>query len=134
MYRGEQQVGKLTNGFAALAVLVSCLGVFGLATFSIERRTKELGIRKVLGASSTHLFSLVCREFMVLAGIGLLLALLPSWYLMQDWLESFAYRFPIGWEVFALAGVIALLIALLTVSTQAIRAARANPVESLRAD
>lgn len=134
MYRSERQVGTLANWFSGLALFVSCLGLFGLAAFTIERRTKEIGVRKVLGASVSHLLGLLSREFIVLVLIALSLAAVPAWYLMTDWLGQFAYHVELGWELFAGVGVLVLGIALLTVSFQAIKAALANPVKSLRSE
>jgi putative ABC transport system permease protein len=122
----------LFTAFSLLAVLVACLGLFGLAAFAAEQRTKEIGIRKVLGASMSGLVGLLSKDFMKLVLIANIIAWPVAWYAMNKWLEEFAYRINIAWWIFALAGTLALLIALLTVSYQAIRAAVANPVKSLR--
>jgi len=130
----EQQVGKLAGIFALLAVFISCLGLFGLAAFMAERRTKEIGIRKVLGASMVNLWTLLSREFIWLVMIGCVIASPIAYLLMNDWLQSYDYRINIKWWVFVIAAVMALVIALLTVSTQAVKAAIANPVKSLRSE
>lgn len=130
----EKQVGKLAGIFAVLAVFISCLGLFGLAAFMAERRTKEIGIRKVLGASLVNLWTLLSKEFVWLVMIGCVIASPVAFLLMSDWLQSYDYRITIKWWVFVVAAIMALLIALLTVSTQAVKAAVANPVKSLRSE
>jgi putative ABC transport system permease protein len=130
----ETQIGELAGIFAALAISISCLGLFGLAAYTAEQRTKELGIRKVLGASVPSLASLLSREFLVLVSVSCLIAFPLSWWLMNSWLSDYDYHTPIRWWIFAAAGIGALLIALLTVSFQAIRAALANPVKTLRSE
>jgi putative ABC transport system permease protein len=130
----ENQVGKLSAIFAGLAVFISCLGLFGLAAFMAERRTKEIGIRKVLGASVLQLWTLLSREFVWLVLAGCIIASPIAFWLMNDWLQGYDYRISISWTIFLVAGAVAVLIALLTVSTQAIRAAFANPVNSLRSE
>lgn len=130
----EKQVGKLAGIFAGLAVFISCLGLFGLAAFMAERRTKEIGIRKVLGASVTNLWMLLSKEFVVLVLVACVIASPLAFWLMSDWLEKYDYRISINVWIFVTAGILALLIALITVSTQAIRAAVANPVKSLRTE
>ncbi|MEJ2636783.1 MAG: hypothetical protein P8184_16015, partial [Calditrichia bacterium] len=132
MYLAEQQVGKVINSFSFLALFIACLGLFGLASFTAEQRTKEIGIRKVLGASVPGTVMLLAKEFTRYVLYANLIAWPVAWYVMNRWLQNFAYRIDIGWWVFALAGGLALLIAILTVSAQAIKAALANPVESLR--
>ena len=134
LYDGEQLVGRLSIAFAVLAILISCLGLLGLSIFSAEQRTKEISIRKVLGASVASLFSLVSSEFLVLVGIAFTLAIPLSWWAMHQWLQHFAYRTPISWWVFACSGAAAVLIALATVSYQAMRVARANPARTLRSE
>ncbi len=134
LYRTEQRSGLLFNIFAGIALVISCLGLFGLATFATERRTKEIGIRKILGASATNIVSLISKEFVVLVFIAILIAAPIAWWAMDKWLADFAYRIEIKWWMFALAGVMAIVIAVLTVSFQAVRAAVANPVESLRSE
>jgi ABC-type antimicrobial peptide transport system permease subunit len=133
-FTDETRIGQLAGVFAALAISISCLGLFGLASFTAEQRTKELGIRKVLGASIHGLAGLLSREFLQLVGLSCIVAFPLSWWAMNGWLASYAYRTPIHWWVFAAAGTCALLIALLTVSFQALRAAVANPVKTLRSE
>ena len=132
LYAADEKFMQMTLGFAALAIVLSGLGLFGLAVFSTEQRTKEIGIRKVLGASVAGIVGLISSEFVKLVLVANLFAWPIAYYAMNQWLQDFAYRIEIGWWVFALAGGMALLIALLTVCTQAIKAALANPVESLR--
>jgi ABC-type antimicrobial peptide transport system permease subunit len=130
----EKQVGKLAGIFATLAVFISCLGLFGLAAFMAERRTKEIGIRKVLGASLINLWTLLSKEFVWLVIAGCFIATPLTFYLMNNWLQGYDYRVKIHWWIFVIAGIVALVIALLTVSTQAIKASIANPVKSLRSE
>ncbi len=132
LYKSQEQFGQMFGNFTFLAILIACLGLFGLATFSAERRKKEIGIRKVLGASSPSLVLLLSKEFTVLVGIATIIASPPAWYFMNRWLQNFSFRIEIEPWILLTAGGLALLIALLTVSTQAIRAALANPVEALR--
>jgi putative ABC transport system permease protein len=117
-----------------LAVLIACLGLFGLVTYMAEQRTKEIGIRKVLGASVGSVMQLLSKDFLWLVIIAFVIAAPVAWWAMHKWLEDFAYRVNLQWWVFAAAGSIALLIALVTVSVQAIKAALANPVNSLRTE
>ncbi|MBC7920233.1 MAG: ABC transporter permease [Ferruginibacter sp.] len=132
LYRDDQRTGQLFNYFAAIAILISCLGLFGLATFTAEQRTKEIGIRKVLGASVRNIVAMLSKEFVALVVVAVVIAFPLAGWAMRAWLENYAYRVALGWPAFALAGLSALAIALLTVSYQAIRAAVANPVQSLR--
>ncbi|RRB15328.1 FtsX-like permease family protein [Larkinella knui] len=134
MYRTEQQVSTLATWFSGLALFISCLGLFGLASFAVERRTKEIGIRKVLGASLSGIFMLISGEFVVLVLVAIALASFPAWYVMNDWLSQFAYKVNLSWWIFALAGSLAVFIALLTVGFQSIRAALMNPVKSLKTE
>ena len=134
MYRAEQRVGRIAMIFSILAIFIACLGLFGLATFIAEQRTKEIGIRKVLGASVSGIVQLLSKDFVKLVAIAFVIAVPVGWYFMHHWLQNFAYRIDMSWWVFGLAGLIALLIALLTVSFQAIKAAVANPVKSLRTE
>jgi ABC-type antimicrobial peptide transport system permease subunit len=134
IFKSETLIGKLAGIFAILAIFISCLGLFGLAAYTAERRTKEIGIRKVLGASTPTLAALLSKDFMVLVAISCIIAFPLAWWFMHNWLQSFAYRIHINWMVFVLSGFMALLIALITVSFQAIRAAIANPVKSLRTE
>lgn len=133
-YRPERQFSQLFSLFTGLAVLIACLGLFGLVTFTAEQRTKEIGIRKVLGASVASLVVLLSKDFLKLVLIAVGVASPVAWYLMKRWLQDFAYRIDLAWWVFALAGLGALGIALLTVSFQSIKAAFANPVTSLRSE
>jgi putative ABC transport system permease protein len=134
LYKSESIVHSLSNCFAGLAIFISCLGLLGLAMFTAEQRTKEFGIRKVLGAGPGTLFALLSREFLILVLIAFLLASPLAWWAMHKWLEGFAYRMQMEWWILLLAGAMALLIALLTVSFQAIKVAVANPVKSLRTE
>lgn len=134
MYKVEQRTGKLGLSLAVIAILIACLGLFGLATYMAEQRIKEIGVRKVLGATVSNLVSMLSKDFVKLVLISTVLAVPLAWWAMNKWLQDFAYRINIGWWVFAAAGVLALLIALLTVSSQAIKAAIANPVKSLRTE
>jgi len=132
MYQSEFTTGKLANVFAFLAILISCLGLFGLALHTIDGRIKEIGIRKVLGATVRNLTILISSDFTKLVLIAYVIAIPIAWYLMHRWLQEFAYRIEIGWMTFIVAGVLAIFIAWLTVSYQTIKAALANPVDSLR--
>ncbi|MBS1663101.1 MAG: ABC transporter permease [Bacteroidetes bacterium] len=134
LYHAEQQTGRVFITFAVFAILIACLGLFGLVTYAAEQRTKEIGIRKVLGASVRGIVGLLSRDFTMLVGIAALIAFPVAWWAMYKWLETFAYRTQISWWIFLVAGAVALVIALLTVSIQAIRAALANPVKSLRSE
>lgn len=133
-YEAEQKMGGILAIFAGLTIFVACLGLFGLVTFTAEQRTKEIGIRKVLGASVPSIFQLLSKEFLKLVVISMLVATPVAWVVMNHWLQDFAYRIHITWRIFALAGCVAIFIALLTVSFQAIKAAVANPVKSLRTE
>ena len=132
MYRAEQRIGTLLRCFAVLAVFVACLGLFGLASFMAEKRTKEIGIRKVLGASVTQVTRLLCREFFLLVLVANVIAWPAAYFIMRKWLQSYAYRVDLGYFVFVGAMLLALFVAILSVGYQAIRAARANPAKSLR--
>jgi putative ABC transport system permease protein len=133
-FRSESIISTLSNYFAFLAIFISCLGLFGLAAFTAEQRTKEIGIRKVLGASVTNLVGMLSKDFIVLVLIATLIAFPLAWYLMNDWLEKYAYRIEINWWIFALTALLAVSVALLTVSYQAIKAALMNPVKSLKTE
>ena len=133
-YRQEQRTSTIVKLASALSIFISCMGLFGLATLTVVRRTREIGIRKVLGASVSGVVRLLSKEFLVLVIIAALIAFPLGWWAMNKWLEDFAYRVHIEWWVFPVAGIAALLIALLTVSFQAIKAALANPVKSLRTE
>jgi putative ABC transport system permease protein len=133
-YETEIVLSQIINSFTLIAILISCLGLFGLAAFSAEQRNKEIGIRKVLGASVTGIVQLLSKDFLKLVVVSFIIATPIAWYGMNQWLQSFAYRIPLSWWMFALAGMIAVFIALFTVSTQAIRAALTNPVKSLKSE
>ena len=132
LYNHEQQMSHVFQIFSGLAILIACLGLFGLAAFTTQQRTKEIGIRKILGASVSGIVCLLSKDFLKLVLVANLIAWPIAYYAMNQWLQSFAYRIDLGISTFILSGLIALLIALLTVSYQAIKAARANPVEALR--
>ena len=134
LYRTEQRLAKVVFIFAGLAILIACLGLFALAAFATERRIKEIGIRKVLGATSMSIVRLLSIDFLKLVVVAFLLASPIAWYVMNRWLEDFAYRIDIRWWVFLVAGAVAVLITLLTVSLQSLKAALANPVESLKVE
>jgi putative ABC transport system permease protein len=132
LYRSEQRLGQIFYLFTAIAIFIASLGLFGLAAFFAEQRTKEVGIRKALGASEMSISTLLSREFVKYIGLALLIAIYPAYYIMSNWLESFAYRIEISPLTFITSGLIALMIALITVSYQSIKAARVNPVDSLK--
>ncbi len=134
LYQSEQMIGRLSAIFAVLAIFISCLGLLGLSLYTAEQRRKEIGIRKVLGASVASLFQLLSREFLALVGIAFVTAAPIGWWATHQWLEKFAYRTNIPWWVFGLAGLLSAVITLATVGVQALRAAGANPVKSLRTE
>ncbi|GAB2842407.1 ADOP family protein [Ferruginibacter profundus] len=134
MYRSEQRAGSVAIVFAILAIVIACLGLFGLVTYMAEQRTKEIGIRKVLGASVGNVVTMLSKDFLILVGIAAILAFPVAWWAMHQWLLDFAYRIDISVWVFVFAAIAALLIALATVSFQAIKAALTNPVKSLRTE
>ncbi len=134
MFLSETLISKLSEVFAALAILISCLGLFGLAAYTAERRTKEIGVRKVLGASVSSLAGLLSKDFLKLVVVSCVVAFPLAWLVMNSWLQNYQYRITISWWIFLAAGISAVLIALLTVSFQAIKAAIANPVKSLRTE
>ena len=133
-YRSEVRFGKLFFNFALLAIFISCLGLLGLASYSTIQRTKEIGIRKVMGASVGNIVNLLSKEFVKLILISFLVAAPVAGYFMHQWLQGFAYKTNMGWWIFALAGILAFVIAFITISFQAIKAAVANPVKSLRTE
>jgi putative ABC transport system permease protein len=133
-YEAENRLASIVNVFTFIAIFISCLGLFGLATFSAEQRTKEIGVRKVLGATVASIITLLSKDFIKLVAIAILIASPLAWWVMNRWLQDFAYRINISWIVFLITTVAALAIALLTISIQAIRAALANPVKSLRTE
>jgi len=132
LYNNEKRISTIFNYFTLLAIFISCLGLFGLASYTAEQRTKEIGIRKVLGASVSNIIKLMSKEYIVLIIISVIIACPISYFLMNNWLKNFAYRIPVTLWTFLLAGISALIIAILTVSFQAVKAARANPAEVLR--
>jgi len=134
LYQGEQREGTLFNYFAVIAIFISCLGLLGLASYTAQVRTREIGIRKVLGARVTSIVVLLGRDFVKLVFIAILIATPVAWFAMGTWLQAFAYRINISWWMFACAGFIAVIIAFATISFQSIRAAVANPVKSLRSE
>jgi putative ABC transport system permease protein len=133
-YEAESRQAGLINSFTIIAIIISCLGLFALATFSAEQRTKEIGVRKVLGATVTSIVGLISKDFLKLVGIAVVIASPIAWFAMNNWLENFAYRINISWTVFVITSLIAFSIALFTISFQAIKAAIANPVKSLRTE
>jgi len=133
-FRDELRIGELAGFFTALAILISCLGLFGLASFVAEQRIREIGVRKILGASVFNLWKLLSKDFVVLTGLSFLIATPIAWRLLDQWLQSYAYRTSISLSIFAIAGATALAITVLTVSFQAIKAATTNPVKSLRSE
>jgi putative ABC transport system permease protein len=134
MYKAEDKLKSLLWIFTAITVFVACLGLFGLAAYAAERRKKEIGIRKVLGASVQGIVLLLSKEFVRLVVVALLIASPIAWYAMKGWLEDFAYRIELEWWIFAIAGILAIVIALLTVGFQSVKAAVMNPVKSLRSE
>ena len=134
MYRSEQRAGTIAIVFSVLAILIACLGLFGLVTYMAEQRKKEIGIRKVLGASVSNVITMISKDFLLLVIIASVVAFPIAWWAMHNWLQGFAYRINISIWIFVIAAAVALLIALLTVSFQAIKAAIANPIKSLRTE
>jgi ABC-type antimicrobial peptide transport system permease subunit len=132
LYAAEQRVASLSFYFASMAILISCLGLFGLATFTAERRTKEIGIRKVMGSSATNIVLLLSADFTKMVLLSIVIALPVSYWLLDMWLQRFAFHIELGSWYFVLAGLIALVTAWLTVASQAIKAANLNPVSCLR--
>jgi len=133
-FESEERVASLASVFTALAILISCLGLFGLASFVAEQRTKEIGVRKVLGASVMNLWKLLSKDFLVLVGISIIIASPLAYYFMSNWIQKFTYRTDISWWVFVLAGSGAIIITIITISFQSIKAATANPIKSLRTE
>jgi putative ABC transport system permease protein len=134
VYNAEQRTGTLFITFAVFAIFIAGLGLFGLVTYAAEQRIKEIGIRKVLGASVSELVAMISKDFVKLVFIAFVIASPIAWWMMNKWLEDFAYRINISWWVFAFAGLLIIAIALITVSFQAIKAAIANPMKSLRTE
>lgn len=134
IYKTEEQTGLLFNIFASIAILISCLGLFGLAAYTAQIRTREIGVRKVLGSTVGGIIRLLAFDFIKMVLIGVVVALPIAWYVMDKWLQDFAYKVDLHWWVFALSGLVALVVALLTVSFQSVKAALMNPVKSLRSE
>ena len=134
MYASESRLGKVFGIFAGFAIVIACLGLFALTAFTAEQRTKEIGIRKVLGSSIGSIIVLLSKEFAKLVLIAFFIASPIAWYAMRKWLEDYQYKQELGWQVFLGAGVFAIVIALLTTSYQSIKAATANPVNSLKSE
>jgi len=132
LYRSEQRTGKLFNIFAGIAILISCLGLFGLTAYTAQVRTREIGVRKVLGASVPDVVTLLAKDFIKLVLVGIVVATPVAWYMMNKWLGDFAYRITIDWSVFAVSGLLAIIIAVITISFQSVNAALVNPVKSLK--
>ncbi|HEX2845755.1 MAG TPA: ABC transporter permease [Chitinophagaceae bacterium] len=132
LYQTEQRTGTLFNIFAGIAILISCLGLLGLTAYTAQVRTREIGVRKVLGASVPGIVSLLARDFIRLVLVAIVVAVPISWYAMNRWLEDFAYRTNLNWTIFALSGLLAILIAMITISFQSVKAALVNPVKSLK--
>jgi putative ABC transport system permease protein len=127
-------MGAISIAFTSLAIIIACLGLFGLAAYAAEQRTKEIGVRKVLGASVSGIVAMITKDFIKLVFISIIIAAPVSWWTMQKWLQSFAYRQNIQWWVVVAAGVTAIAIAFITISYQSIKAALTNPVDSLRSE
>lgn len=134
MYADVQRMGDIFTTFAILAIIIACLGLFALSAFMAEQRSKEIGIRKVLGASVISITRLLSLDFVKLVILAILIASPIAWWGMHKWLQGFAYHPPVQWWIFAVAGMVAILIALITVSFQSIKAAVANPMNSLRSE
>ena len=134
LYRADHKTAVLVWFFSGIAIFLSCLGLFALAAFTAERRTKEIGVRKVLGASVAGIVSLLSKEFIMLVIISLIIATPVAWWSLTKWLQEFAYRIDISFIFFIAAGIITLIIALATVSVHAIKAAISNPIKSLRTE
>ncbi len=133
-YTENERFGTVFGLFAGLAIIIACLGLLGLSAYNVIQRTKEIGIRKVLGASVQHLLLILSRDFLLLVAIAFVIAVPLTWWAMSSWLQEFAYRIDIGWPTFAIAGILAFGIALITVGLQAFKATLANPVKSLRTE
>ena len=131
-YQSDQQFGRIFGIFSALAIFIACMGLFGLSSLTAIQRTKEIGVRKVMGASVTNILALMSRDYMMLLGVAIVIALPLAWWLMSRWLESFAYRLPLSWWLFAIPSIAVILIALMTISIHTLKAARTNPSKSLR--
>ena len=133
-FDNEERLGKLATVFAGLAIFITCLGLFGMATFMAEQRVKEIGIRKVLGASVFALWQLLSKDFAILVFISIIIASSVAYYLMHNWLNNYQYHTDVAWWIFIITAIGAILITLLTVSFQAIKSALANPIKSLKTE
>ena len=134
MYQSEQVIETLSNWFALIAILIACLGLYGLAAFTTSRRTKEIGVRKVLGASASSVVGLLTKEFAMLVGVAFVIAAPTAWWIMNEWLSKFEYRAELNWGLFAIAGLGMVAITYATVGFQSLRAALANPSDALRTE
>jgi ABC-type antimicrobial peptide transport system permease subunit len=133
-YKSEQDISRLLKWATGLAIFISCMGLLGLVMYMTNLRKKEIGVRKVLGASVSNIIAILSRDFVRLVAIAFILAIPIVWWAMHKWLENFAYRTDISWWLFASSGLVMIFVALLTMGTQTFRAARANPVDSLRTE
>ncbi|MHA4808921.1 ABC transporter permease [Flavitalea flava] len=134
MYFADQRTGKLFMTFSIFAIFIACLGLFGMINYAAQQRTREIGVRKVLGASVSRIVAMLSKEYLGLVSIGMLIGFPVAWWVMQKWLQSFAYRTPVEWWIFIVAGLTTLVIAMVTVGMQAIKAAVANPAASLKTE
>jgi len=134
LYASEQRVEVLTRYFAGMAILISCLGLFGLAAFTAQKRQKEIGIRKVIGASSAQLVAMLSKDFLRLVCLALVIAMPLGWWTCHHWLQSFAYRIELSPMIFVLTALLVVIITLLTISYQSLKAAMVNPIKSLRTE
>jgi putative ABC transport system permease protein len=133
-YKSDERKGNLFLSFSSIAIILACMGLFGLATFTAQQRTKEIGVRKVLGASITSIVTLLSTEFLKLVLIGIVTASPVGWYVMKMWLKTFAYKIEIEWWIFVSAALLSIFIALFTVSFQSVKASLINPVKSLKSE
>ncbi|MFT7161648.1 MAG: putative ABC transport system permease protein, partial [Bacteroidia bacterium] len=132
LYNSENQRAKLFTGFSMLAIFLACLGLFGLASFTVSQRSKEISIRKVLGATVTQIVSILSKEFLILVGISVIVAFPLAYKFMNNWLQNYAYRIDLNLVPFIVAGVLSIAIAFLTISLQTFKAANSNPVDALK--
>ena len=131
-YQADQQFGQVFGIFSTLAIFIACLGLFGLSSLTAIQRTKEIGVRKVLGASVSSILGLVSKDYIILMLFAIVLAVPVAWWIMAGWLEGFASRIPLAWWIFVIPALVVMAIAILTVSIHTLKAARTNPVKSLR--
>lgn len=134
MFREEERIGTLASVFSSLAILISCIGIFGLASFATIQRAREIGIRKVLGASVSGLWKMLPKDFLLLVVAAIVLGIPLAWYLSLKWLQQYEYRTDLSWMIFLLTGVIAMSITIVTVSFETLRAELANPVRALKSE